>query len=110
MIHHVTYLRTAFPNLAEHAFMQQKITFSMYQKANEIENYDVEQITYGGSKELDFTRIPALKNASENIDLVFLIRLMLEYRAKNTCYANAMDKFGFTMVKNELLSLVKNLR
>jgi hypothetical protein len=82
----------------------------MYQKANEIENHDVEQISYGSSQEFDFTRIRALKNASENIDLVFLIHLMLEYRAKNTCYVNALDKLWFTRIKNELLSLVENLR
>jgi hypothetical protein len=99
-----------FPNLVEHTFMHQKITLNMYQKANEVENYDVEQVPYSDSKEFDFTRVPALKNTSENIDLVFLIRLMLEYRAKNTCYVNAMDKLWFTMVKNELLSLVGNLR
>jgi hypothetical protein len=88
--------------------MQQKITFNMYQKAKEIENYDVEQVLCSGSTEL--TMVPELKNASENIDLVFLIHVMLEYRAKNTCYVNAMDKLWFTMVKNELLSLVENLR
>lgn len=81
----------------------------MYQKANEIENHDVTQISYGSSQEFDFTRM-ALKNASDNIDLVFLIQLMLEYRAKNACYVNAIDKIWFTRVKNELLSLVENLR
>jgi hypothetical protein len=90
--------------------MHQKITLDMYQKANEIENYDVKQVSYSGSKEFDFTRILALKNTSKNIDMVFLIHLMLEYSAKNMCYVNAMDKLWFTKIKNELLSLVENLR
>lgn len=80
----------------------------MYQKANEIENYDIEQVQYSDSKELDFAGIP-VNSASKNIDLVFLIRFMIEYKAKNTCYANVMDTFWFTMIKNELLSLIKNL-
>ncbi len=88
--------------------MQQKITSNMYQKTNEIENYDIEQVQYSDSKELDFASI-LTNNASKNIDLVFLIRFMIEYNAKNTCYANVMDKFWFTMIKNELLSLVKNI-
>lgn len=82
----------------------------MYQKTDEIKNYDIEKGTQDADKELDFTRIPAFKNASENIDLVFLIRLMLEYGTKNMRYVNAMDKIWCTMVQNELLSLVSNLR
>ena len=82
----------------------------MYQKANAIENHDVEKISYGRSQEFDFSRILSLKNASENIDMVFLIQMMLEYRAKNVRYVNAIDKIWFTRVKNELLSLVENLK
>lgn len=33
MIHHETYLRTVFPNLAEHAFMQQKINIQHVPKS-----------------------------------------------------------------------------
>ena len=90
--------------------MYPKTTSHMYQKTDEIENYDIEPRLKGANKELDFTRIPALKNVSENIDLVFLIRLMLEYGTKNMRYVNAMDKIWCTMAQNELLSLVENLR
>lgn len=110
MRHHAIYLGITFPNLAEHAFMYQKTTSNMYQKTDEIENYDIERRLQDVNKKPDFTRIPALKNASENIDLVFLIRLMLEYGTKNMRYVNAMDKIWCTMAQNELLSLVENLR
>ena len=82
----------------------------MYQKTDEIKNCDIEKGSQDTIQELDFTRIPALKNTSENIDLVFLIRLMLEYGTKNMRYVNAMDKIWCTMAQNELLSLVENLR
>lgn len=97
-----------FPSLAVNTFMQQKIISNTYQKTNEIENQDIEQVQCSDSKELDFAWIQT-NNAFKNIDLVFLIRFMIEYKAKNTCYANVMDKFWFTMIKNELLSLIKNL-
>ena len=90
--------------------MYQKITVNMYQKTDEIKNCDIEKGSQDTIQELDFTRIPALKNTSENIDLVFLIRLMLEYGTKNMRYVNAMDKIWCTMAQNELLSLVENLR
>ncbi|MGI0088098.1 MAG: hypothetical protein ACREBI_09105 [Nitrosotalea sp.] len=82
----------------------------MYQKTNEIKNYDVKQVSCSDRKEFDFARTPALKNTSENIDLVLLIRLMLEYTTKNTYNVNARDRLWFTRVKNELLSLVENIR